>query len=126
MNLARASPEGRRCPTSQKRDCEMRSVVAIVALATMIVVLVDAFEAVVLPRRVKHNFRLARIYFQTMWCVWRAVSRLLPMGRWRFGYLSVFGPLSLFGLLIVWATGLVFGFALLHWSLGTAISQAHG
>ncbi len=103
----------------------MRSLGVVVALAIVIVVLVDAFEAVVLPRRVKHNFRLARVYFQSMWCLWRAGSRLLPMGRWRFGYLSVFGPLSLFGLLIVWATGLIFGFALIHLSLRTAILQAH-
>ena len=34
----------------------------------------------------------------------------------------MFGPLSLFGLIAVWAAGLIFGFALLHWSLTTATS----
>ena len=49
-------------------------------------------------------------------------SRLLALGRRRNGFLSVFGPLSLFGLLSLWAAGLILGFALLHWSFGTALS----
>ena len=38
------------------------------------------------------------------------------------GVSSAFGPLSLFVLVVVWAAGLITGFGLLHWSLGTAIS----
>jgi len=37
--------------------------------------------------------------------------------------LSAFGPLSLFGLLSVWASGLITGFGLLHWCLGTRLSS---
>ena len=51
-------------------------------------------------------------------------ARLLPPGRWRTGFLSAFGPLSLFVLVVLWAAGLIAGFALLHWSLGTALSVA--
>ena len=43
-------------------------------------------------------------------------------GRWRTAFLSTFGPLCLFALVAVWATGLIVGFAVLHWSLGTALS----
>ena len=81
----------------------MRWIGAIVAAALIVVIFVDAFEAVVLPRRVKHDYRLARLFYQSAWCLWRAASQLLPMGRWRTALLSVFGPLSLFGLLSVWA-----------------------
>src|SRR5262249_31128734 len=84
--------------------------------------LVDAFEAVVLPRRVKHNYRLARLFYQSAWVAWRAMAGRLPTGRTRSGFLSVFGPLSLFGLLCIWAFGLVLAFALLHWSFETALS----
>ena len=45
-----------------------------------------------------------------------------PPGRWRTGFLSAFGPLSLFVLVVLWAVGLIFGFALVHWSIGTALS----
>jgi len=100
----------------------MRWALAVVAAAIMLIVFVDAFEAVILPRRVKHNYRLARLFYQSGWLVWRALSRLLPTGRWRFGFLSVFGPLSLFGLLCVWAVGLITAFALLHWSFQTALA----
>jgi hypothetical protein len=40
--------------------------------------------------------------------------------------LSVFGPLSLFGLIVLWAVGLIVGFALLHWSLGTVLGGVEG
>src|SRR5262245_43657977 len=100
----------------------MKWFIAILAAALMFIIFVDAFEAVVLPRRVKHGYRLSRLFYQTAWCLWRAMWRLLPVGRWRYGFLSVFGPLSLFALLVVWAAGLILGFALLHWSFQTALS----
>ena len=46
-----------------------------------------------------------------------------PVGR-RYAFLSFFGPLSLFALMGVWAVGLITGFALLHWSLGTPLTSA--
>ena len=100
----------------------MRWMGAIVALAMIFVIFVDAFEAVVLPRRIKHGYRLGPQFYQLTWVVWRAVAGLLPPGKWRSGLLAVFGPLSLFGLLSVWAIGLIMGFALLHWSFQTALA----
>src|SRR5262245_31236422 len=95
---------------------------ALAAVALMAVVLLDAFETVLLPRRVRHAYRLARLFYRAGWVVWRAAARLLPPGRWRNGLLSVFGPLSLLALLGVWAVGLIVAFALLHWSLGLTLS----
>ena len=40
--------------------------------------------------------------------------------------MSFYGPLSVLLLLSVWAAGLVFGFALLHWSLGSAVIASDG
>ncbi len=101
----------------------MAWLVAIIAVAMIAVVLVDAFEVVLLPRRIRHGFRLARTFFRTSWIVGRSAAGLLPIGRWRTGFLSTFGPLCLFALVVVWAAGLILGFALLHWSLGTTLSQ---
>jgi len=92
------------------------------ALVLILVVLIDTFEVMLLPRRVRHDFRLARFFYRAAWVLWRLLARLLPAGRWRNGFLSVFGPLSLFALMAVWAVGLITGFALLHWSLGTAMA----
>ena len=96
--------------------------VAFVAVALIAVVFIDAFETMILPRRVRHSYRLARLYYYCAWFLWQTSARTLPSARWRHSFLSIFGPLSLLGLVIVWATGLIFGFALLHWSLGTALS----
>jgi len=71
----------------------MRWIGAVIAVAMIFIIFVDAFEAVVLPRRIKHNYRLARLFYQSAWSLWRAVARLLPLGRWRSGFLSIFGPL---------------------------------
>ena len=94
---------------------------AVAGAALIVVVFIDTFEVMILPRRVRHSYRLARLFYRSAWVLWRAAARRFPAGRWRHGFLSVFGPLSLFALLVVWAAGLITGFALLHWSLGTAL-----
>ncbi len=98
----------------------------IVALLVILIVLVDTFEVMLLPRRVTHGFRLARIYYRSAWVVWRAFARLYPAGRRRNGILGCFGPLSLIGLMLLWALGLIFGFAILFWSLRDGLSLPSG
>jgi hypothetical protein len=97
----------------------------IVSLALIVIIFIDTFEVVILPRRVRHSYRLARLFYRSAWSVWPVIARVFPTGRWRNGFLSVFGPLSLFLLLTIWAFGLIFGFALLHWSLNTAMAFPH-
>src|SRR6266404_4924038 len=41
--------------------------VAIVAVALMVVVFIDTFETMILPRRVRHAYRLARLYYLCAW-----------------------------------------------------------
>ena len=94
------------------------------AFALIGIILIDAFEAMILPRRLRHGYRLARLFYRSTWGLWRALARRLPAGGWRQGFLSVFGPLSLFALMTVWAVGLVTGFALLHWSLDTSLASS--
>jgi len=97
----------------------------LVALVLILGVFIDAFEVMLLPRRVRHSYRLARLYYRSAWMCWRGLAKLYRVGRWRNGFLSIFGPLSLFGLLSIWAAGLIVGFALLHWSLGTVLTTDH-
>ena len=52
--------------------------------------------------------------------------RLLPAGKRRDSFLSVFGPLSLPCLFILWAVGLIAGFALLHLGLASPLNLAGG
>lgn len=99
--------------------------VALIAVLLIIAVFVDSFETMILPRRVRHSYRLARLYYRSAWWIWRSLASKFPAGRWRRSILSIFGPLSLLGLMMVWGLGLIVGFALLHWSLGTTIASAH-
>src|SRR5512136_147068 len=98
----------------------------IVGIVLILVVLGDAFETIVLPRRVTRRVRLARLFFRYTWLSWSALLRWISSGKRRETYLSFYGPLSLLLLLMVWATGLIFGFALLHWANGSAIGSARG
>jgi hypothetical protein len=89
------------------------------AIPLILVILWDAFETIILSRRVSRKFRLTRAFYRVLWTPWRAVARLVPQGNRRENVLMIFGPLSLILLLAVWAFGLIFSFALLHWGLGS-------
>ncbi len=98
----------------------MRVLVGTVSVALIVVVLFDAFETIVLPRRVTRRLRLTRLFYRSTWKPWKVIAGLLPAGKRREGYLGFFGPLSLLFLLTMWAGGLVLGFALLQWVDGDA------
>jgi hypothetical protein len=95
----------------------MNLVIGLAAVVLILLVLVDAFETVVLPRRIAHAFRFTRLFYRSTWPAWRGLARWLPRGRRREGFLSLFGPLSLLCLFASWVAGLIFGFGLLYWSL---------
>ena len=99
---------------------------AILGVVLILVILGDAFETIVLPRRVTRRVRLARLFFRYTWLPWSALLRWISSGKRRETYLSFYGPLSLLLLLMVWATGLIFGFAFLHWANGSAVDGARG
>lgn len=95
---------------------------AIAGLILVSFILLDGFEAIVWPRRVTRPYRLVRFFYQTTWVLWRWIAVRIPAGRHRETFLSVFGPTSLLLLFAMWVFGLIFGFAILHWSLGTPLT----
>jgi hypothetical protein len=104
----------------------MRSLAIASGSVLLLVVLWEAFETILLPRRVSRRFQLTRLFYQMSWVPWRALAALRKPGIARENFLSVYGPLSLLLLLGFWATGLIFGFALLHWGLGTRLHGPAG
>jgi hypothetical protein len=104
----------------------MRTLAFIAGVALIILVLVDGFESVVLPRRVMRPYRLARLFIRSVWWLWTGMVRVLPGERRRENYLSFFGPLSLPLLLGFWAMVLLTGFALLYWAPGNAVKTPDG
>jgi hypothetical protein len=81
-------------------------------------VLLDAFETVVLPRRVTRHFRLTAWFYRRTWIPWRNIARRIKTASRQQNFLGYFGPLSLIMLLAFWATGLIFGFGLLQYGIG--------
>ena len=79
-------------------------------------ILWDAFETLVLPRTPMRALRLTRLYYRATWWPWVICARQLRSDNRRERFLAVYGPLSVIGLLTLWAATLVFGFALLQWS----------
>jgi hypothetical protein len=97
-------------------------VVAVAGLALIVLILADCFQAMILPRRVAWRWRPTRLFYRGAWWLWGGALRLLPPGKRRDSFLSVFGPLSMFALFVVWAVGLIVGFALLHVGLRTPLN----
>jgi hypothetical protein len=95
--------------------------VAILSCLGILVVLWDAFEAMVLPRRVTRRIRVTKLFYRCTWIPWAAIARRMRKPKRRETFLSYYGPLSMLFLMVVWATGLIFGFAALHWSLGDPV-----
>jgi Ion channel len=84
----------------------------------ILAVLKDAFEAVVLPRRVEGRFRISAWFYRGVGVPWFKLASCVPSTRQREKVLATFGPLSLILLLVLWAFGLVLGFALLQYGSG--------
>ncbi len=95
-------------------------------VALFLIVIWDAFESIILPRRVTRRFRLARLFYRTTWKTWKLAVRLLPVRKTRDTLLSFYGPISLLFLIAVWAIGLVLSFALMQYGAGSAITLTGG
>lgn len=100
----------------------MRALGTLGGLLIICMILWDAFETVILPRRVTRRIRLASTFYRATWPPWRAVALRMRSTKRREAYLSYYGPLSLLALFAVWFVGMVFGFALLHWGIGSALN----
>jgi hypothetical protein len=100
----------------------LRVVAAIAAVLVIAVVLWDAFETVILPRRVSRRFRLARVYARTTWRAWTALVRRFPASERREAAAAIYGPSALLILLALWVSLLIVAYALLLWGLGSPLT----
>ena len=97
----------------------MRILALVVGVLCLLIVLLDAFQTIILPRRASGRFRPTRIFYLATWKPWAFFTRRLHKARTRETVLSFYGPLSLILLLVVWASVMVFGFGLLFFALGS-------
>jgi hypothetical protein len=89
--------------------------VAYLGLFIIALTLLEAFETVVLPRRVTRWFRFTRMFYVLTWRPWKWVARRISGVRQRETFLSFYGPLSLLVLFVLWGLALLVGFAFLYY-----------
>jgi Ion channel len=103
---------------------------AILGLLLIAIVLVDAFDTIVLPRRVTRTFAPSRLFVLGTWRGWSWLASRLQVGDVRResgrrdDFLGIFAPLALVLTVGLWAWSLVLGFALLLWGTGVPMSGA--
>lgn len=102
----------------------MRALIIIFGLMVIFGVLLDAFETIVLPRRVQRHFRLTAWFYRRTWRPWRLFATRIKSVSRRENFLGYFGPLSLIFLLVLWALGLICGFAILQYGFGKNVQLA--
>src|SRR5258708_24573041 len=97
----------------------------IAGAVTLLSVLLDAFETVVLPPPVRRMFRISIWFYRNTWRPWARLASHIPSQTSRESFLGYFGPLSLIVLLGLWACSLIFGFALLQYGGGGHLSTGN-
>ena len=88
---------------------------AVFGLLIIGIILLEAFETIILPRRVTRWFRLTRAFYVSLWIPTKAIARRIQSTKKRETFLSFFGPLSLLVLFALWATLLILGFGFLYY-----------
>jgi Ion channel len=102
----------------------MQAAGTILGLLLLAVVLGDAFEVMLLPRRVRRKMRLVTYLLRSTWFVWSSAARSLRPGPKRDSFLSLYGPLSLLMLIGVWVAGLIAAFGIISWA--ASLDPVHG
>ena len=77
----------------------MTLIVAMASVLLILLVLADAFETMILPRRVRRQFRFSRFFYVYSWAPGPPLPRLIRSEKRRNTFLSLFGPLSIIVLL---------------------------
>jgi hypothetical protein len=104
----------------------MASFIGALGVVLLAVILWDAFETIILPRRVTRRFRLTGAFYRYTSAPWLLVARHMKPGRRREGFLGVFGPLSILALFGVWAGGLILSFAMVQWACASFLEGHTG
>ena len=101
----------------------MRVVAAIAGVLCLWVVLLDAFQTIILPRRASGRFRLTSLFYMATWRPWAFFARRIRTAGRRETAFSYYGPLSLILLLVVWAGLMILGFAFIYYALGSPFAD---
>ena len=100
----------------------MRLLAVIFGIALIILVAQDAFETIVLPRRVTRRIRLAKLFYRMTLLGGNSIGLMIRSSTRRNSFRAYLAPLSLLGLLLFWAALFIVGYGLLLWGLAIPLS----
>jgi len=100
----------------------MSLLAVIFGIALILLVAQDAFETIVLPRRVTRRIRLTKLFYRVTQHGWNSIGRLIRSSARRDSFRGYMAPLSLLALLIFWAALFILGYGLLLWGLALPLS----
>src|SRR4051812_40904727 len=104
----------------------MRIIGLLFGITLIATILWDTFETIILPRRVTRQFRLTSLFYRLAWIPASFFARVIKSTRRREKILSLFGPLSLFVLLAIWASVLILGYTLVFWGSHSPLAVSRG
>jgi hypothetical protein len=96
----------------------------IAGLFCCLAVALDAFQTIILPRRPNGRFRITRMFFLATWAPWVAFAERMRNKKVRDQIFSVYGPMALLLLLLIWAVLLICGFGLFYFSMNSPFGDA--
>jgi hypothetical protein len=102
----------------------MNVLAIIFGIVLIVLVALDAFETIILPRRVTRRIRLATLFYRSIRFGWYSIARLFHTSARRDTFQGYMGPLSLLALLLFWAALFVLGFGLLLWGLALPLAAS--
>jgi hypothetical protein len=102
----------------------MRIVTGIFGFALLAIVLVDAFQTVIVARHAQKIPGLTRIFYQLSWALFAVHAKKIRSKRRHERYLGFYGPLSLLMLLSLWALSFIIAFAIIQWSIGLQLDSS--
>ena len=104
----------------------MKLALGLLTATILMFVLQDAFEVMLLPRRVRRRWRFMRGYFHSTWALWTWMGTRIRDPARREHALALYGPLSMLLLFAVWACALITCFGTIEWTLEPSTSISAG
>ena len=97
---------------------------AAICLGIILIVLVaqDAFETIVLPRRVTRRIRLTKLFYRVTLLGGNSIGHMIRSSARRDSFQAYLAPLSLLALLVFWAALFILGYGLWMWGLALPLS----
>jgi hypothetical protein len=81
------------------------------------IVLLDAFQTIILPRRPVGRLRITRLFYLMTWLPWRWLASCCPLRKAREQMYGFYGPMALLFLFALWATLLIVSYGLIYFGM---------